>query len=68
MPSPKIQRWFSRRDLAARYGVCTRSIERWAQSGTFPRGRQLPNHRWAWTDTEIEAHERSLVGSAEAAE
>jgi hypothetical protein len=63
----KIQRWFSKREVAARYGVCMRSIERWRESGTFPAGTQLPNHRWYWSDLEIEQHERSLVGSGEAA-
>ena len=58
----KVQRWFSKREVAARYGVCMRSIERWAESGKFPRGRLLPNKRWAWTLAEIEQHERGLVG------
>jgi predicted DNA-binding transcriptional regulator AlpA len=62
----KISRWFSKRELAQRYGVSTRSIERWSESGKFPRGRQLPNNRWFWTDREIEEHERSLVGGGEA--
>jgi predicted DNA-binding transcriptional regulator AlpA len=62
----KIQRWFSKRQLAERYGVHPRSIERWSESGKFPRGRLLPNKRWAWTDAEIEAHERNLVGNGAA--
>jgi predicted DNA-binding transcriptional regulator AlpA len=65
--SKTIRRWFSKRAVAARYGVHPRSIERWAANGTFPKGRQLPNRRWAWTDAEIEAHERNLVGGGEAA-
>jgi hypothetical protein len=55
----KIRRWFSKREVAERYGVSMRSIERWSESGKFPRGRLLPNKRW---DAEIEAHERNLVG------
>jgi predicted DNA-binding transcriptional regulator AlpA len=58
----KIRRWLSKRQVAARYGVHPRSIERWSESGKFPRGTQLPNKRWYWTDLEIEAHERGLVG------
>jgi hypothetical protein len=58
----KIQRWFSKREVAARYGVHPRSIERWSAAGKFPAGTQLPNHRWYWTDAEIETHERNLVG------
>jgi hypothetical protein len=57
----KIQRWHSKRWVADRYGVHPRSIERWAKSGKFPAGTQLPNKRWYWTDAEIEAHERNLV-------
>jgi predicted DNA-binding transcriptional regulator AlpA len=63
----KIQKWFSKRQVADRYGVSMRSIERWAESGKFPRGTQLPNNRWYWADLEIEAHEKSLVGAGEAA-
>jgi transposase len=58
----KIQRWFSKRQLAERYGVHPHSIERWSEAGKFTRGTQLPNNRWYWTDAEIEAHERNLVG------
>jgi predicted DNA-binding transcriptional regulator AlpA len=66
-PQFKVQRWFSKREVAERFGVHPRSIERWKDSGKFPRGRQLPNKRWAWTDCEIEEHERALVGGGEAA-
>jgi len=57
-----IQRWFSKSQLASRYNVCTRSIERWVKGGKFPVGVRMPNGRWAWSDIAIEAHERSLVG------
>ena len=62
MQTHKIQRWYSKREIAERYGVSMRSIERWSESGKFPRGTFLPNKRWAWTNLEIEAHERNLVG------
>jgi hypothetical protein len=57
----KIERWYSKRQVADRYNVSTRSVERWSLSGKFPRGTQLPNRRWYWTDLQIEAHERDLV-------
>jgi predicted site-specific integrase-resolvase len=63
----KIQRWYSKREVAERYGVSMRSIERWSESGKFPRGTFLPNKRWAWTNLEIEEHERGLVAGGEAA-
>jgi len=62
----KISHWLSKRAVAARYGVHPRSIERWSESGKFPRGTQLPNRRWYWSDLEIEAHERGLVGGGAA--
>ena len=62
----KIQRWYSKREVAARYGTCMRTIERWAKAGQFPRGRQLANRRWFWSDAEIEAHERGFVGGGAA--
>jgi predicted DNA-binding transcriptional regulator AlpA len=63
----EIRRWLSKREVAARYGVHPRSIERWSANGTFPKGRQLPNGRWRWTDREIEQHEKGLVAGGEAA-
>jgi len=66
MTQCKIRRWLSKRELARRYGVHPRSIERWSESGRFPRGVQLPNKRWYWTDLEIEQHERNLVGGGAA--
>jgi hypothetical protein len=62
----KTQRWFSKREVARRYGVHTRSIERWAEAGTFPRGTQFPNKHWFWSDAEIEQHEKALVGGGAA--
>jgi hypothetical protein len=67
MQTRKVQKWFSKREVASRYGVHPRSIERWVESGKFPAGTQLPNKRWYWTDLEIEAHERGLVGGGVAA-
>jgi hypothetical protein len=67
MHTQKIQRWFTKREVAARYGVHPRSIERWSATGKFPRGRLMPNKRWAWTDLEIEQHEKNLVAGGEAA-
>ena len=62
----KIRRWLSKREVAARYGVHPRSIERWSANGTFPKGCQLPNGRWRWSDLEIEQHETALVGGGAA--
>ena len=63
----KISRWLSKRQLAERYNVHPRSIERWSESGKFPRGTQLPNGRWRWSDLDIETHERALIVGGKAA-
>jgi predicted DNA-binding transcriptional regulator AlpA len=59
---PKTQRWFSKRQVAERYGVCMRTVERWAESGRFPRGIRLSNKRFYWLDDVLMNYERSLVG------
>jgi hypothetical protein len=66
MQQAKTQRWFSKREVAARYGVHPRSIERWSESGKFPAGTQFPNTQWYWSIDAIEQYERSLVGSGSA--
>jgi len=66
MTQSKIKRWHSKRAVAAHYDVHPRTIERRAKGGKFPRGTQMPNGRWYWTDAEIEAHDRDLVGGGAA--
>lgn len=63
----KIQKWYPTRQVAARYGTSTRTIERWVKAGKFPRPTQMPNGHNYWADFVIEAHERSLLGGGEAA-
>jgi len=58
----KTQRWFSKREVAERYGVHPRSIERWQEAGKFPAGVQFPNTQWYWPIDAIEQYERGLVG------
>jgi predicted DNA-binding transcriptional regulator AlpA len=62
-----IQRWFSKREIANRYGVTPRSIERWVERGRFPAPVKLPNGRDAWSDVAITGHERGLVSTGGAA-
>jgi hypothetical protein len=57
-------RWLNKRSVAQRYGVHPRSIERWQESGKFPRGTQFPNTQWYWLLDVIEQHEKSLVVGA----
>jgi hypothetical protein len=63
----KLQKWFSQTALAKRYGVTTRTVQRWRKTGKLPPATTLPSGRPAWGDIVIEAHERGLVGNGEAA-
>jgi hypothetical protein len=58
----KIQRWFSKAELAVRFGVSPRSIDRWIRAKKFPSGIQTPNgHCLRWPDFVIEKAERGLM-------
>jgi predicted DNA-binding transcriptional regulator AlpA len=63
-----IQRWFSKREIANRYGVTPRSIERWVERGRFPAPVKLPNGRDAWSDVTVAGHERKLESAGGAAQ
>jgi hypothetical protein len=54
----RVQRFFTKRQLADRYSTCVRTIERWAKSGRLPPPIIMPNGRWGFPDCEIEANER----------
>ena len=62
-----MTRWLWTPDLAERYNRSPRQIKRWRDTGKIPAGTIMPNGREAWTDTQIEEHEKSLVGGGEAA-
>ena len=60
-PSPA--RYHSKSDLAARYRVTTRTIDRWHTDGLFPKPDLiLPNGSPRWSDDAVVAHERAGVG------
>jgi hypothetical protein len=59
------QYYFSKPDLARRYGVTPRSIDRWRFVQKFPQPDLfLPNGQPRWLGKTVEAHERSLVPNA----
>jgi len=62
--APKIERWYGKRNVADRYSVSLRTVERWVKLGRFPKPVRMPNGRDYWADTTLEAHERSLVTAA----
>jgi hypothetical protein len=64
MDDTKIEFYFSQGDLAERYHVDERTIQRWRESRKLPPATTLPSGRPAWANTVIEAHERALVGAA----
>ena len=64
------KRIFWQIDLAKRYNVNERTIQRWKKSGKLPPPdlKMPPHGREAWTDTVIETHEKSFVGGPESTE
>ena len=60
-----VGRFFSKGELAARYGVHRRSIERWVMLRKYPPpDLTLPGGQVRWADHTVETHEISLVGKA----
>jgi hypothetical protein len=56
-------RYLSKSDLAARYRVVTRTVDRWRIDGHFPEPDLiLPNGAPRWSDELVVAHERAAVG------
>ena len=60
-------RYRSKGNLAFRYAVSERTIDRWREEGKFPQpDLTLPGGQPRWADDTIEAHERALVGKSAA--
>jgi hypothetical protein len=56
-------RYHSKSDLADRYRVVTRTVDRWRVDGLFPEPDLiLPNGAPRWSDELVVAHERAAVG------
>src|SRR5262245_20816468 len=56
-------RYHSKKDLAHRYRVVTRTVDRWRVEGLFPEPDLiLPNGAPRWSDELVVAHERNAVG------
>jgi predicted site-specific integrase-resolvase len=51
-----------KRNVAERYSVSTRTVDRWKKDGRLPRPTRMPNGREAWTDEQLETNERNAVG------
>jgi predicted DNA-binding transcriptional regulator AlpA len=63
MPQKKDTLYRSKGNLADRYAVSARTIDRWREEGKFPPpDLVLPSGSPRWSDATIEAHERALVG------
>jgi hypothetical protein len=61
-------RYHSKSDLADRYRVVTRTVDRWRIDGHFPEPDLiLPNGAPRWSDELVVAHERAAVGRKGAA-
>jgi hypothetical protein len=56
-------RYHSKNDLADRYRVVVRTVDRWRVDGLFPEPDLiLPNGAPRWSDELVIAHERAAVG------
>ena len=66
MSTNPISKFWTKPLLAARYGgKSTRTIDRWVESGRFPRPDiRLPNGQPAWADDTIAQHELASVARA----
>jgi hypothetical protein len=63
MMSQKDTRYRSKGNLADRYEVSERTIDRWRKEEKFPQpDLVLPSGSPRWSDDTITAHERALVG------
>jgi uncharacterized protein YjcR len=60
--APQKKKWLWTRDVAERYNCSPRTVKRWKKAGKLPPPTKMPNGRDAWTNAQIEEHERSLVG------
>jgi hypothetical protein len=59
---PAPTHYHSKSDLAARYRVTTRTIDRWRMDGLFPQpDLVLPGGKCRWSDDTVVAHERASV-------
>ena len=59
-------RYHSKTDLANRYRVTTRTVDRWRVDGLFPEPDLiLPNGAPRWSDDTVVAHERDSVAKKE---
>jgi hypothetical protein len=55
------------RDLRARFGVCSKTIERWTESGILPQPMRINKLRY-WDLGEIEAMERDRMAALSSSE
>jgi predicted site-specific integrase-resolvase len=62
MLQDKTKRYRSKANLADRYSVSERTIDRWKDDGKFPPADLiLPSGHPRWSDETIEQHERNAV-------
>ena len=57
-----VTQFFTKKDLAARYRVCTKSIDRWVGKKKYPPpDLQTPGGKDRWSNRVVEEHERDRV-------
>ena len=61
--SASDRRFFPKRAVARRYGVTTRTVDRWKKQNVIPQPDLTINNRHFWCEDELDRHDRQLVAA-----
>jgi hypothetical protein len=61
------RKFISKREVAVRYDVTTRSIDRWVKAKLLPASDLVINHRHYWLEAGLDRHDRRSVAERAAA-
>jgi predicted DNA-binding transcriptional regulator AlpA len=62
--TPVQNRKLPTRALCERYGITTRTIDRWVEAGVLPQPFRINRARY-WDEAELEAADRARMAAAE---
>ncbi len=61
--SASDRRFFPKRAVARRYGVTTRTVDRWKKQNVIPPPDLTINNRHYWYEAALDRHDRQLVAA-----
>jgi predicted DNA-binding transcriptional regulator AlpA len=67
MKKPKLQMYFSDKEVGNYYSVSSSTIRRWVREGKFPRGKKLSSGSTRWLRSDIEKFDEEVLRLDEAA-